>query len=104
MRLCYTKRVVRNRVKRPYTKGDFIMTQYQQMKAVLKWLADSYGQGAGNLEPADLTEFFRVGDYGDLASVNDYEAFSEEYDLEALGEFWNEGDSWSFYDLAGLFD
>lgn len=80
------------------------MTQYQQMKNVLNWLADSYGQGAGNLNPADLTEFFRVGDYGNLTSVNDYEAFAEEYDLEALAEFWDEGNGWTFADLAGLFD
>lgn len=80
------------------------MTQYQQMKAVLNWLADSYGQGVGTLEPADVTEFFRVGDYGDLASTNDYEAFAEDYDLEELAEFWNEGDGWTFADLAGLFE
>ena len=80
------------------------MTQYQQMQAVVSFLADTYGIGAGNLTPADLTEFFRVGDYGDLASINDYEAFAEEYDLEALAEFWNEGDGWSLYDLGGLFN
>ena len=80
------------------------MTQYQQMKNVLNWLADSYGQGVGTLEPADVTEFFRVGDYGDLSSTNDYEAFTEEYDLEALAEFWNESDGWTFSDLAGLFE
>ena len=80
------------------------MTQYQQLKNVLNWLADSYGQQSGTLEPADLTEFLRVGDYGNLTSVNDYEAFAEEYDLEELEEFWNEGDGWSFSDIAGLLD
>lgn len=80
------------------------MTQYQQLKHVLNWLADSYGQGAGNLEPDDLTEFFRVDDYGSLTSVNDYEALAEEYDLEALSEFWNEGNGWSFADVAGLLE
>ena len=80
------------------------MTQYQQMQVVVAFLADTYGIGVGNLTPADVTEFFRVGDYGNMASTNDYEAFAEEYDLEALAEFWNEGDGWSFYDLGGLFN
>ena len=80
------------------------MTQYQQLKAVLNWVADSYGQQAGTLELADLTEFLRVGDYGNLVSTNDYEAFAEEYDLEALEEFWDEGAGWSFSDIAGLLD
>lgn len=80
------------------------MTRYQQLKHVISWLADSYGQGAGNLEPADLTEFFRVGDYGSLTSINDYEAFAEEYDLEELAEFWDEGNGWSFADVAGLLE
>ena len=80
------------------------MTQYQQMKNVLNWLAGSYGTWAQGLTPADVTEFFRVGEYGDLASTNEYEGFSEEYDLEELAEFWNEGDGWTFADLAGLFE
>lgn len=80
------------------------MTQYQQLKNVLNWLADSYGQQAGTLEPADLTEFLRVGDYGNLVTTNDYDALSEEYDLEELEEFWSEGDGWSFSDISGLLD
>lgn len=80
------------------------MTQYKQLKHVLNWLANSYGQGAGNLEPADLTEFLRVGEYGSLTSVNDYEAFAGEYDLEELAEFWNDGNGWSFADVAGLLE
>ena len=80
------------------------MTQYQQMKAVLNWLAYSYGTWTKGLTPADVTEFFRVGDYGNMVSTNDYEAFAKEYDLEELAEFWNEGDGWTFSDLAGLFE
>ena len=80
------------------------MTQYQQMKAVLNWLAGSYGELPQLLTPADVTEFFRVGDYGNMASTNEYEALAEEYDLEELAEFWNEGDGWTFSDLAGLFE
>lgn len=56
------------------------------------------------MEPADLTEFLRVGDYGNLVTTNDYDALSEEYDLEELEEFWNEGDGWSFSDISGLLD
>ena len=75
------------------------MTQYQQLKNVLSWLADSY---RWNITPEQLTEFLNEGIYGNLASVNDYEAFAEEYDLEALAEFWDEGIGWTFADLAGL--
>ena len=79
------------------------MTQYQQLQAVVAFLADTYGITGGMLTPAYLTEFFRVGDYGSLTSVNDYEAFAEEYDLEELSEFWDEGNGWSFRDMSGLF-
>ena len=80
------------------------MTQYQQLKHVISWLADTYGTWSQGLTPDDVTEFFRVGDYGNLTSVNDYEALAEEYDLEELAEFWNDGNGWTFADLAGLFD
>ena len=80
------------------------MTQYQQLQAVVAFLADTYGIGAGNLTPADLTNFFTNGELGPLGTVNDYEAFAEEYDLGALAEFWNEVNTWSFYDMSGLFN
>ena len=67
-------------------------------------LANQTDNDAGQVEPDDLTEFFRVGEYGNLTSVNDYEAFSEEYDLEELAEFWNEGGGWTFADIAGLLE
>lgn len=80
------------------------MTQYQQLQAVVAFLADTYGVGGGNLTPADLTNFLSNGEMGALGTVNDYEVFAEEYDLEALAEFWNEGITWSFYDMSGLFN
>lgn len=80
------------------------MTQYQQMQAVVTFLADTYGIGAGNLTPADLSNFFASGEFGSLGTVNDYEAFASEYDLDALAEFWNDGITWSFYDMSGLFN
>lgn len=75
------------------------MTQYQQLKNVVSWLADSY---RWSITLEQLTEFLNEGIYGDLTSVNDYEAFAEEYDLEALAEFWDGGEGWTFVDLAGL--
>lgn len=80
------------------------MTQYQQMQAVVTFLADTYGITGGMLTPAELTNFLTNGELGSLGTVNDYEAFAEEYDLKALAEYWNEGDGWSFRDMSGLFN
>ena len=80
------------------------MTQYEQLKEVLAWLADSYHFNAGTLELADLTEFFRVSDYGYNATEEDFEELQEKYDLEALAEFWDEGNGWTFSNLAGLLE
>lgn len=77
------------------------MTQYQQLKHVVSWLADTY---RWNITPEQLTYFLTNGEFGSLATVNDYEAFAEEYDLEALAEFWDGGSGWTFVDIAGLLD
>ena len=82
------------------------MTHYNQMKNVVAWLAESYGflSAPETLELVDVTDFLTNGDYGYNKSEEEFEELQEEYDLEYLKGFWNEGKGWTFSDLAGLFD
>ena len=82
------------------------MTHYNQMKNVVAWLAESYGflSAPETLELSDVTDLLTNGDYGYNKSEEEFEELQEEYDLDYLREFWNEGKGWTFSDLAGLFD
>lgn len=80
------------------------MTQYEQLRELLNWLAYSYHMNAGTLEPKDLTDLLVNGDYGYNMTEEDFEQVRSEFDFVALAEFWEEGNNWSFSNLAGLFE
>ncbi len=80
------------------------MTQYEQLRELLNWLAYSYHMNAGTLEPQDLTDLLVNGDYGYNMTEEDFEEVRAEFDFVALAEFWEEGNNWSFSNLAGLFE